>query len=176
VLLQWCIVMGTFLAVTLGTAGAADPPVTLSFDWRVTGTVTRWVQGSDRETTTRRQMSGLGTITVVRDASPDVRFAFDFVSPEGAGSGVIPRAAEQTVDPNFSFPNPLAGDLPRAESRSLRGAFRRSGEGRVPPAFQIVYSETFVCRSTPEACRHVKRWDVVFIGSARRAAGAPPAP
>jgi hypothetical protein len=155
------------LAVTVGSATAADAPTTFQFDWRVTGTVTRWSSGSERESTTHRRLEGVGTLTLVRDPSPDVRFAFDFTGPDGGGSGVIPRAAEQVVDTNFAFPNPLPPDLPPAEARSVRGRFRRSGEGRVPRGFDIIYAETFVCRGTAETCGDVKRWEIVFVGSAR---------
>jgi hypothetical protein len=154
-----------FLAVA--ATAAADPPVGRSFDWRVTATVTRTPQGSDQDATTVHQASGSGTITVVRDASPDVRFAFQFTSPAGNGSGVIPSAAEDRVDPNFSFPNPLPAGLPAADRRLLRSEFRRGGTGRVPPSFDIVYSEIFICRLAPEQCGNVKRWELTFVGSAR---------
>lgn len=175
-LLQWCIGLCTTIGLALGSASAADAPMTLSFDWRATGTVTRWVQGSDQESTTSRETRGIGTITIVRDPSPDVRFALDFTSPAGGGSGVIPAAADQTVDPNFSFPSPLPPGLPPADSRALRGRFRRSGQERVPPSFQIIYTATFICRGRPESCGNVKRWDVEFIGNARSPSVTPRVP
>jgi hypothetical protein len=166
VLRHLCISVSIIVGLSLPTADGADAPRVLRFEWRATSTVTRWIQGSDQESTTRRQLSGTGTITIVRDPSPDVRFAFDFAGPDGRGSGVVPRSAEDIVDPNFSFPSPLPPGLPPADALTFRGGFRRTGQERVPSTFTIDYSEIFVCRTTADRCGDIKRWNVTFTGHA----------
>lgn len=161
-----------WLPCVLAAPAAAQDAYT--FDWRVIGSVRRSAEGSDQDTTTRHQLNGTSTLTLVRDPSPDVRFAFDFVGPEGGGSGLIPRVAEQALDPNFAFPSPLPPGLPPAEGPSVRGTFRRLVDGPIPSAFEIVYVETFVCRTALSACGNVSSWDVMFIGNARSV--PPPTP
>jgi hypothetical protein len=173
-LLRWCIGICAVMSVLLGSAVTVEAQDTFIFQWRVIGRVTRSTEGSDQASTTNHQMNGTGTLTLVRDPSPDVRFGLDFAGPDGAGSGLVPRVAEEALDPNFAFPNPLPPGLPPAELRSVRGSFRRLVDGVIPPAFEIVYSETFVCRASPEACGNVSSWEVLFIGNARRSTQGPP--
>lgn len=164
---SWTIALGLAVSLPWALPASAQAQDAYTFDWRVIGSVRRSTEGSDQHTTTRHQLNGTSTLTLVRDPSPDVRFAFDFVGPEGGGSGLVPRAAEQVLDPNFAFPSPLPPGLPPAEGRSVRGSFRRLVDGPIPPAFEIVYVETFVCRTSLPACGNVSSWDVMFIGNAR---------
>jgi hypothetical protein len=170
-----CTVVAVALGLWLGLPAGGAAQQVYQFDWRVVGTVTYWTEGSDQDSTTRRDASGAASLTLVRDPSSDVRFAFDFVGPDGNGSGLVPRAIEPALDPNFAFPNPLPPGLPRADRRSFRGSLAASGAGGggLPPAFQIVYSEAFVCHSSAAACGNVRQWEVLFIGNARLAPGAP---
>ena len=162
---SWALIAGGILLVAASQPARAQDAYT--FDWRVIGTVQRSTKGSDRQSTTRHQLNGTGTLTLVRDPTPDARFAFHFEGPEGSGSGLVPRAAEQARDPNFSFPSPLPPGLPPPDARAVRGSFRRLIDGPIPPAFTIVHVETFVCRRPLPACGNVSSWEVMFIGNAR---------
>ena len=164
------------IAVVLAAVVPVHAQATYQFEWRAIGTVTHWTGGGDSDSTNVDTRSGSATLTLVSDPSPDARFAFDFSGAEGRGNGLVPRAAATTIDPNFSFPSPFTTLLPPAEVRSQAGSFRGSTNDAFPPAFAIVYSEAFVCRSTPEACGNVKRWDVRFIGNARRLSTPAPNP
>ena len=94
---SWALIAGGILLVAASQPARAQDAYT--FDWRVIGTVQRSTEGSDRQSTTRHQLNGTGTLTLVRDPTPDARFAFHFEGPEGSGSGLVPRAAEQALDP-----------------------------------------------------------------------------
>jgi len=177
----FAVAVGVAVVVALVVVLAAVVPVhaqaTYQFEWRAIGSVTHWVGGRDSEATSVDTRSGSATLTLVRDPSPDVRFAFEFSGAEGRGDGFVPRAADAVLDPNITFPSPFTIPLPPANVRTQAGSFRASTPNALPPAFAIVYSEAFVCRSTPEACGNVKRWDVRFIGNARRVSpSAPPTP
>ena len=166
-LLRGCIAVSGVMSFSLGIAAPTEAQDTFTLEWRVIGMVRRSTEGSDQTSTTRHQRSGTSTMTLVRDPSPDIRFALDFTGPDGVGSGLVPRAAEHVLDPNFAFPSPLPPGLPHAETRSMRGSFHRLGDGPIPPAFEIVYIETFVCRAALAACGNVSSWEVMFIGNAR---------
>jgi len=164
---SWTIALGLAVSLPWALPAPAQAQEAYTFDWRVIGSVRHSTEGSDQHTTTRHQLNGTSTLTLVRDPSPDVRFAFDFVGPDGNGSGLVLRAAEQVLDPNFAFPSPMPPGLPPADGRSVRGTFRRLVDGPIPPAFEIVYVETFVCRTSLLVCGNVSSWDVMFIGNAR---------
>jgi hypothetical protein len=155
------------MLLALVNAAPARAQDSFTFEWRVIATVHRAAEGADRHTTTRHQHNGTATLTLVRDPSPDVRFAFDFVGPDGRGSGLVPRAAEKEIDPNFAFPSPLPPGLPPPDRRFMRGGLRRLVDGPIPRAFEIAYVETFTCRKALSACGNVSSWTVVFIGVAR---------
>ena len=164
---QSCIALCLGLVLLSFAATPGEAQDTFTFDWRVIGTVNRATPGSDRHSTTRHQRTGQSTLTLLRDPTPDVRFAIDFTGPDGAGSGLVPRAAEQALDPNFAYPSPLPPGLPAPQSRAVRGSFRRLVEGPIPPAFEIVFVETFVCHGDLAMCGGVSSWEVRFIGNAR---------
>ena len=170
---QCCIGIATLASLVSAARTPAEAQQTFTFDWRVIGTVSRSTEGSDQLSTTQSQLNGTGTLTMVKDPTPDVRFAFDFAGPDGSGSGLVPRVAEQALDPNFAFPNPLPPGLPPAEGASIQGTFRRLADGPIPPAFAIVYSETFICRMSLAACGNVSRWELLFIGTARSQTSSP---
>ena len=162
------------VVVVLAAVVPVHAQATYQFEWRAIGTVTHWTGGRDSESTSVDTRSGSATLTLLSDPSPDVRFSFEFSGAEGRGNGLVPRAADAALDPNVSFPSPFATPLPPADARSQAGSFRASTRDAAPPAFEIVYSEAFVCRSTPEACGNVKRWDVRFVGNARRLSTSAP--
>ena len=168
-----CIAASGVVWLILSPPLRADAQEMFVFDWRVIGTVTRATEGSDQTTTTRHQRSGRSELALLKDPSSDVRFALDFKGPDGGGSGLVPRAAEDLLDPNFAFPNPLPPGLPPPDSRLLRGNFRRLADGVIPPAFEIVLSQTFVCRGSLATCGNVISWEVLFLGNARRSTAGP---
>jgi len=162
------VVISIVSLLVLVAAAAAEAQDVFTFDWRAMGLVKRSAQGTDSDSTTNVQRSGTGTLTLVRDPSPDVRFALDFTGPDGRGSGFVPRVSEQALDPNFSYPSPLPPGLPPAQTSAIRGSFHRLADGTIPAAFNIVYVEAFVCQTTLDACGGVSSWEVVFIGHAQR--------
>lgn len=168
VLLKSCIVVCTAAVVELFMMAPARAQDTYTFDWRAIGIVRRATEGADRHSTTTHQRTGTSTLTLIRDPTPDVRFALDFSGPDGAGSGFVPRRLEETVDPNFTYPSPLPPGLPPAvQARGVRGTFRRLVDGPLPPTFEIIFVEEFVCRRALVACGGVSSWEVKFIGTAR---------
>ena len=167
VFLKSCIVVCTAAVVDLFMVTPARAQDPYTFDWRAVGIVRRATEGADRHSTTTYQRTGTSTLTLVRDPAPDIRFALDFSGPDGAGSGFVPRRLEETVDPNFTYPSPLPPGLPAAQARRVRGTFRRLVDGPLPPTFQIVLIEEFVCRRALVACGGVSSWEVTFIGTAR---------
>jgi len=160
------------LASGFATARAAAQDA-FSFDWRATAVVNRSTDGGAPDRATHYQRSGTSALTIVRDPTRDVRFAFDFSGPDGSGSGLVPRSAEQVVDPNFAYPSPLPPDLPAAQTRATHGSFQRLADGAIPAAFQIVYIEQFVCRTRLVDCGGVSSWEVVFVGHARSTVPSP---
>jgi hypothetical protein len=128
---------------------------------------------ADSDSTTHYETSDTSVLMVVRDPTPDVRFALEFNGPAGHGSGAVPRVADQSVDPNFAYPSPLPPGLPPAQTGAVRGSFRRLVEGVIPPAFQIVYVETFTCHTEPSSCGGVSSWEVIFVGNARSVGASP---
>ena len=75
----------------------------------------------------------------------DVRFASIFSGPYGAGSGFVPRRLEDTVDLNFTSFAAATGAATAVQARWVREDFRRLVDGPLPPTFEIVFVEEFVC-------------------------------
>jgi hypothetical protein len=166
------------VALLLLSAAPACAQQVFDLEWRATTRVERWVGSGPVPAEVARdgERRGRGLLTLVRPGEPDAAIAFHLGGDAGGGAGRVRPGPEGRLDDTTAFPRALTtdqGPLPPADPRGIVGTFRVIGSPASPTRVEIVYVETFVCRSAPVACGNVKRWERVFIGTGRPAAGVP---
>jgi hypothetical protein len=137
-------------AALLLVAQTAPPGLLYDFEWRASAMLSRYEAGDT--VTNRGELAGKGRLRLTR--LRDGRWHFAFWSPEGRGEGdIVGDRLESAI-----FPVPLDVGRPAAPPHLTSGSFKAVGDPQRPAAFELVWAEGFICRTTPATCGNVTAW------------------
>lgn len=148
------------VGLVLGATSAGSAAPTYHFEWRSFTSRTEWKAGEP--VTTRGELTGHGTALL--EPVGHGLYRLSFTSDNGSGSGIVGAG----VPEELTFPVAVQVGTPPAPPHLVAGWFKPAGTGSEPDAFDIVYTEGFICRTTPERCGGITTWERSFSAHATR--------
>lgn len=157
----WLRGVAAGVGVLLGASSAGDAVPGYRFEWRSFASRTEWKAGEP--VTTRGELTGRGTAVLEPLANGLYRLAF--ATDNGNGGGIVGRG----VPEHLTFPVAVQVGTPPPPPHLVAGWFTPHGNGPIPERFEIVYTEGFICRTTPERCDGITSWERSFSARGARA-------
>lgn len=157
----WLRGIAAGVGLVLGATSASNAVSTYRFEWRSFTSRTEWKAGEP--VTTRGELTGRGT--AILEPLANGLYRLSFTTDNGSGSGIVGRG----VPEQLIFPVAVQVGAPPPPPHLVAGWFKPNGDGPAPDGFEIVYTEGFICRTTPDRCDGVTTWERTFSARAARA-------